>query len=239
MKNIVRYVVLGVLFVAIVVLIVMLIFKNNNQELVKYKFYDDDLIEIDNQTSMEVQANIVSSNSLGVLLSSDSDNYMQVKIEVNYYDDNQENVFTDTNEFTVFDHGKQISMFLLPDLFEKYAGTIDIKVTGESVENGLISSSQIEMTETHSVDEASSTNFNIQTTNNSDVNISMLLGNVILLKNNKIVGYYTFSINDLMANSTVSSAARFDAILTESQPSPVDFDEVLVIPSYIVDNTEG
>ena len=67
----------------------------------------------------------------------------------------------------------------------------------------------------------------------------MLLGNVILLKNNKIVGYYTFSINDLMANSTVSSAARFDAILTESQPSPVDFDEVLVIPSYIVDNTEG
>ena len=97
MKDIIRYVILGILFVAIVVLGVMLVFKNNDDGLTKYQFYDDDLIEIDNQTSMQVQANITNSESLGVLVSSDLDEFFLVKIEVTYYDDNHNKFSTQTN----------------------------------------------------------------------------------------------------------------------------------------------
>lgn len=233
MKDVLRYVILGILLIAVIVLAVMAIFKNNNSELTKYQFYDDELIEIDNQTSMKVQANIVNSNSLAVLISSDLDDFFLTKIEVTYFDDKQEKVSTATNELTVFDHGKQLATFLLPDLYEKYAGTINVKVTGEKTENGSISSSQLEMTETHSVDENLSTNFDVQVTNNSDDNIPGLLGEIVLLKNGKIVGYQNFDINELMAHATLSSDVVFEPSGTNSGILAVDFDEVNLFPVHI------
>ena len=239
MKDIIRYVILGILFVAIVVLGIMLVFKNNNDGFTKYQFYDDDLIEIDNQTSMQVQANITNSESLGVLVSSDLDEFFLVKIEVTYYDDSHDKVSTQTNELTVFDHGTQFAIFFLPDLYDGDAGTIDIKVTGEKTDKGAITSSQIEMTETHSVDDTLSTNFTVQVTNNSDVNIPGLVGQVVLLKEDKIVGYQTFDVNELMAHSTLSSDIVFVPNMKGSQSLAVDFDKAIFFPVHIFDEKIG
>ena len=233
MKDIVRYVILGILLVAIIVLGIMAIFKGNNQESVKYQFYDDDLIEIDNQTSMDVQANVVDSGTLGVLVTSNLNDFFLIKVEVNYYDDDYEIVSTLTNEATVFDHGKQFFMFLLPDLYEKYAGAIDIKVTAEKTDDGLVSTSELEMTETHSVDDTLTTNFNVQVTNNSDDNIPGFLGGIVLLKENKVVGYQFFNLYDLNAHSTLSSEITFNSKMDFSDYLAVDFDEVILFPTSI------
>lgn len=233
MKNIIKYVILGILLITVIILGVMSILKNNNSVVEKYQFYDDDLIHIDNQTSMKVQANIMNSETLGILISSDLDDFFLTEIEVTFYDDNQEKVSTSTNELTVFDHGKQFTMFVLPNLYEKGAGAIDIKITGKKTNDGSVSSSQLQMTETHSIDESFSTNFKVQVTNNSKVDIPALLGEVVLLKNGKIVGYQSFTVYDLIAHSTLSSDVVFESDRTASQTTAIDFDEVSLFPIYI------
>lgn len=234
MKDIIGYVILGILVVVIVVLGVMLVFKNNNDGFTKYRFYDDDLIEIDNQTSMQVQANIADLDTLVVLVSSKSEDNIEVSVSVDFYDENHQKVSTEELNLIVLGHGKQIFTLSIPELYEKFAGNIEVQVSENKVDNSIaISSDDIEMTESHSVDESLNTTFNVSMTNNSDVDITNFSGGILLLKEGKIVGFRIFSQNNFAAHSTVSSTSVFGTELVNSQPTAIGFDEVILFPAIV------
>ena len=234
MKNIVKYVVLGLLLVVIIVLGVMFIFKNRNEELVRYKFYDDDLIKIDNQTSMDIQANIADLDTLIVLVSSKSEDNIEVSVNVVFYDESYQKVSTEGLDLIVLGHGKQVFTLSIPELYEKYAGDIEVQVSENKVDNSVaISSDDIEMTETHTVDENLNTNFNVSITNNSDIDITNFSGGILLLKEGKIVGFRIFSQDNFAAHSTVSSTSAFGTELVNSQSVAIDFDEVILFPAIV------
>ena len=234
MKNIVKYVVLGLLLVVIIVLGVMFIFKNRNEELVRYKFYDDDLIKIDNQTSMDIQANIADLDTLIVLVSSKSEDNIEVSVNVVFYDESYQKVSTEGLDLIVLGHGKQVFTLSIPELYEKYAGDIEVQVSENKVDNSVaISSDDIEMTETHTVDENLNTNFNVSITNNSDIDITNFSGGILLLKEGKIVGFRIFSQDNFAAHSTVSSTSVFGTELVNSQSVAIDFDEVILFPAIV------
>lgn len=235
-KDVIRNVVLIILFTVVIVLSIITFFRYHNDEIeIRYKAYDDDLIKINNQTSMEVQSNIVDQNSLAVLVSS-LDTAAQVKLRVVFHDEDGKEIATKEDELNVLGNSKQLFSIEIPRLYEKFAGDIDIEVSQEEITNyDYVSSDNIKMEETHSVDADLLTNFAIYVTNNSNSNIGVFSGMIVLLKDDKTVGFSSFAQENFMAGATVSLPVSFDPEVVGSDFKAIDFDEVLLFPTITND----
>ena len=235
-KSVIRNIVLIILFVTVIVLSIITYFRYHNDEVeIRYKAYDDDLIKINNQTSMEVQSNIVNQNSLVVLVSS-SDTVAQVRLRVVFHDEDGKEVATKEDELNVLGNSKQLFSVEIPRLYEKFAGDIDIEVSQEEITNyDYVSSDNIKMEETHSVDADLLTNFVIQVTNNSNSNIGVFSGMIVLLENGKIVDFSSFTQENFVAGATVSLPVSFDFKVLDSEFKAIDFDEVMLFPTVTND----
>lgn len=235
MKNVGRNIVLVSLFVVIVLLSIITFFRYHNDEVkIRYKAYDDELIQIDNQTSMEVQSNILDQNRLVVLVS--SDDAVEARLRVVFHAEDGKNLATKEDKLVVLGNSKQLFSVEVPKLYEKFAGNIDVEVSQEEINNyDYVSPDDIKIEESHSVDEDLHTNFVLQVTNNSDSNIGVFSGMLVLLKEHKIVDFASFVQENFWAGSTASLQVNFDLKMINSEFSPVDFDEVLLFPTVTND----
>ena len=110
------------------ILLAITIIRKGKSEIVKYSYFDDDLIQVDNQSSFEVKSNIVDNENLLIYVSSNYDKSVFAVAEVIFRDEDGETIASDSSSLVVLNHSGQVFTFYLPSLVGEYAGNIDIVI---------------------------------------------------------------------------------------------------------------
>ena len=118
----------------VAILLAITIIRKGKSEIVKYSYFDDDLLQVDNQSSFEVKSNIVDNENLLIYVSSNYDKSVLAVAEVIFRDEDGETIASDSSSLVVLNHSGQVFTFYLPSLVGEYAGNIDI-VTKEQETN--------------------------------------------------------------------------------------------------------
>lgn len=204
-----------ILVIIIIFLIIALILKTTNVEN-KYKYFDDDLIKIDNNTSTQVQANIINNEELVVLLTSKKN--VSGNIKVKMYDSEDKQVFSQKYEYSISKNGGTIKGFKLPNLDDKYAGNILVTINKEK-ENDNQDLSYITYTLGKVTTENQITKVNLNF--NSKNSFKYLTSTVIAYKNKKIVAYGINGKESILAND------NFD-LEVKLYPNDIEYDDIKV-----------
>lgn len=112
----------------VAILLAITIIRKGKSEIVKYSYFDDDLIQVDNQSSFEVKSNIVDNENLLIYVSSNYDKSVLAVAEVIFRDEDGETIASDSSSLVVLNHSGQVFTFYLPSLVGEYAGNIDIVI---------------------------------------------------------------------------------------------------------------
>ena len=112
----------------VAILLAITIIRKGKSEIVKYSYFDDDLIQVDNQSSFEVKSNIVDNENLLIYVSSNYDKSVLAVAEVIFRDEDGETIASDSSSLVVLNHSGQVFTFYLSSLVGEYAGDIDIVV---------------------------------------------------------------------------------------------------------------
>ena len=112
----------------VAILLAITIIRKGKSEIVKYSYFDDDLIQVDNQSSFEVKSNIVDNENLLIYVSSNYDKSVFAVAEVIFRDEDGETIASDSSSLVVLNHSGQVFTFYLSSLVGEYAGNIDIVI---------------------------------------------------------------------------------------------------------------
>ncbi len=112
----------------VAILLAITIIRKGKSEIVKYSYFDDDLIQVDNQSSFEVKSNIVDNENLLIYVSSNYDKSVLAVVEVIFRDEDGETIASDSSSLVVLNHSGQVFTFYLSSLVGEYAGDIDIVI---------------------------------------------------------------------------------------------------------------
>jgi hypothetical protein len=112
----------------VAILLAITIIRKGKSEIVKYSYFDDDLIQVDNQSSFEVKSNIVDNENLLIYVSSNYDKSVLAVAEVIFRDEDGETIASDSSSLVVLNHSGQVFTFYLSSLVGEYAGDIDIVI---------------------------------------------------------------------------------------------------------------
>ncbi len=112
----------------VAILLAITIIRKGKSEIVKYSYFDDDLIQVDNQSSFEVKSNIADNENLLIYVSSNYDKSVLAVAEVIFRDEDGETIASDSSSLVVLNHSGQVFTFYLSSLVGEYAGDIDIVV---------------------------------------------------------------------------------------------------------------
>ena len=218
----------------VAILLAITIIRKGKSEIVKYSYFDDDLIQVDNQSSFEVKSNIVDNENLLIYVSSNYDKSVLAVAEVIFRDEDGETIASDSSSLVVLNHSGQVFTFYLPSLVGEYAGNIDIVLKEEETHQQLdFSTSNISLEESHIITEDMNINFTIQIQNNSSTNIQSITGMIVGIKDDKIVTATSFSSDTLLANSRNMVNAIFYFYMDQYEIKSRDYDELLMLPTYI------
>lgn len=123
-----KNIVIIILLFIVAILLAITIIRKGKSEIVKYSYFDDDLIQVDNQSSFEVKSNIVDNENLLIYVSSNYDKSVLAVAEVIFRDEDGETIASDSSSLVVLNHSGQVFTFYLPSLVGEYAGNIDIVI---------------------------------------------------------------------------------------------------------------
>lgn len=112
----------------VAILLAITIIRKRKSEIVKYSYFDDDLIQVDNQSSFEVKSNIADNENLLIYVSSNYDKSVLAVAEVIFRDEDGETIASDSSSLVVLNHSGQVFTFYLSSLVGEYAGDIDIVI---------------------------------------------------------------------------------------------------------------
>lgn len=208
---------------------------------VRYTSFNDSMIQINEVKNLNVSANIFEEQQLVVFLEPTSKNDLEVDVQVSFEDDDGKAITIDSTQATILSDGKNLMFFDLPELNNKYAGTININVEAHNTRDVLKADlSKITYQETHEVNDNGDTIFHITGKNQNDDIILGLVGYIVALKDNKIVAYNSFSQEKIEANETFSLDTNFHGQLAqEDEFVSVDYDKLMIFSSFAVDNYEN
>lgn len=224
-----KNIIIGVMAMVILILICILIFGKVNSCEVKYKFYDDNLIEIKNDSSLKVQANVYDNRSLAILLTSNNSKEVAGNISVKAYNEDGDVLLSDNNYHILFARGQALSIFNLPDLKNKNAGKIEIMVKEEETDyKGDIDVSKIKYTTSFTVAEKKETSINVNLKNENSKIINKLSGYVIALKNNKIVGVNVIEVSNIGADGVTTKTTLNPNIMSDELKA-LEFDKLSLV----------
>lgn len=232
-KDMIKNIVIAILSVLVLVLIIILIVNMNTKE-IKYKYFNDDLIEIDSSKSFEVQANILSDNSLAVLISSDNSDNLECVLSVEAEDEKGKSVLDEERNYIMLGKSKNIAVFNLPGLGSENAGKIKIKVNEVKTNyEEKIDAKKI----THKVSYKDGENQMIDVTinfiNGNDTKITDFAGYLIAYKDDKIVGLNSFSAENIEPHATFTIDTFLTPNIDVNQMSKLDFDKLEVLPVVV------
>ena len=123
-----KNIVIIILLFIVAILLAITIIRKGKSEIVKYSYFDDDLIQVDNQSSFEVKSNIVDNENLLIYVSSNYDKSVLAVAEVIFRDEDGETIASDSSSLVVLNHSGQVFTFYLSSLVGEYAGDIDIVI---------------------------------------------------------------------------------------------------------------
>ena len=112
----------------VAILLAITIIRKGKSEIVKHSYFDDDLIQVDNQSSFEVKSNIADNENLLIYVSSNYDKSVLAVAEVIFRDEDGETIASDSSSLVVLNHSGQVFTFYLSSLVGEYAGDIDIVI---------------------------------------------------------------------------------------------------------------
>lgn len=228
-----QIIVIIVLLIMIILLTVILLAHRTSLE-VKNRYYSDRFIKVENPAeNMRVKANVIQGGgSLVMLLSSDDSSPRMATVNVRFFNDDNQVVYSDRFSTLVMNGGQALLSAPLPNLGDDYAGNILLDITDDSTSfDDYVENSEITYEETHVVLEDDTTVFNITGTNTSDTNIEHLVGSVVALKDDNIVAFNNFHIEDVEANSNFSTTVRLNGVLYGATVAPVKYDDILIFTS--------
>lgn len=231
----IQNVVIGLLLVIFICLCVAVTLIGEQRGNIRYTSYDDKLIQIKAPSDLKVQANIYEEQYIAMLVSTTSSETMMLYANVDFQDSNGSVISTQQNNTILLHDGKTILLFDIPGLAGRDAGNINISVTSEAVVNEVsLDSNKITYQETHEISENNDINFRITGYNQNDSNVYDLIGNVVGLKDGKIVAYASFLQEEVGPQTSFTSNVDFLATLNnKAEIVSVDYDELLIFTSMM------
>lgn len=197
---------------------------------VKYKYYDDDLISVNNSTNFKVQTNILDNNTLILLLTSNNDKTSNINVDVDFANEKGKKIDTQTVNGQVYAKNSSIFVFQVPNLKkDEYAGKIKINIKKDGEYKNEIDISKIKCTINDKVDGENVLSVNAKCTNN-DEPISYLGGDFVVFKGNDIVGVSSFSQENIQKNEMFEATSTF---VPTDGTEKLDYDNAKVFITYI------
>ena len=223
------------LLVIVICLCVAVTLVGEQQGRTIYTSYDDNLIQIDNSSDLEVQANIFEERYIAMLISSNSSNTLMLNANVVFQDSRGNEISNQKNNTILLHKGRTVLLFEIPSLDGKNAGNIQVSVRGEAVSNEApIDPNKITYHETHEVDDNGVTTFHITGQNQNDSSVYELIGNVVGMKNGKIVAYASFAQEEVAAQDSFTANVKFLSTLNnKAEIVPMEYDELLMFTSMM------
>ena len=228
------HIIIFILIFIIIGLCGILVFNKNQSRDTVYKYFEDSLINIQNDTSLSYQANLVNGDYLAILVTSSSGEKVGIEADVSFYNADNQKISSDNRINSMSSDGKALFTFSVPDLGSDFAGKIDVRLlTSEDTAGEMVDTSNIMYHESHSIDENNNTVFSIEGVNGTEFNIQNLIGNVVALKDGLIVCVDSFQVSDVGAGSAFNVVAHFPANTFNGVSQAMKYDEIFILSSYI------
>lgn len=225
-KEKIKSIMLIVLTIVIICLIACMVFSPKK---VRYKYYDNDLIEINNLTKFQTQANITANNALAIILESNEKNTYYGKIEVKMYNEEGKEISKETKEQLILPKNGTIYSFKLANLNDHYAGKIKIKITKEKVASqNNVDISQINYNVKKTFVENNNTHINFELINNTNTKINHLTGHVVAQYKDQIVDFTSFDIDDFDIDIKKEQEIIFPAYEFSGELQKIKYDNLKV-----------
>ena len=220
--------------IIIILLLICIIFMSNNKY---YKKYDDALIKINNNSSFEVSSNVLHDQILGVLLTSKNKNPKIGDVKVTFYNKKGKKISSDSFSKTVYDNGATMFTFNTPMLSEDdYAGRVMIEVDDKNIENynTQISIHNIDQKIEKKIQKDNSLLVKATLDNKNNVDLSVLAGDIVAIKNGKIVATTAFYEENVKAHDNTIVEATFYPYISNQK---FEYDEIKVYINAIANIT--
>ena len=227
--DMIKNVALVILSILVIVLGCILIFGN---KVIKYKYYNDNLLNIKNNSSLTVKANVVDYNSLVIVLSNSNQDLTGV-VNIKVYNDLGKKILDEENQYTISKNNKAISFSSLPDLKDDNAGKIEVTITEKSDSKTEYDLSKIKTETAYTVGEDNVVQVNLKLTNQLSKAINNIYGYVVAYQDDKIVAINSFNENDIKPNDTKEILVDLSATNILNEIEKLEFDKLEAIVTYI------
>lgn len=200
----------------------LLIFKQNKKD--DDNFKEESLINFNISNDIEYETSFILNNTyLVVVLKNNSNtNIIKANLKVNF---TSEEINEEVNMLTK--DNKTVVLVKVPDSLVSNILNEKIKITLDVIKEG--ETNFIDVTSLNKDVKYTTTlnnnyiNINIEGNNTTSKNIKLLMGNIIMYKNNKIVEAKTFGIENIKSKSSFSKVVSF---------SNVDYDKIEVYYTF-------
>lgn len=226
-KEMIKNVMIGVLGVIILCLVFALIFVKKADTIVKYKYYNDDLINVNNESFLDIKANILDNRRLIILLTSDENVGSSGNLNVEIYNSENEKINENKSEYFVARNSGSIIEINLPELGENYAGTVKVNVGKENEidDDNIPDASGLKYEVNKTIGEDNVTNLAIRFTNNKE-EIKYFSGTVVAFKDDNIVDFNNFHQENIAANKDFTVNASLTPSIKANGSVPLNYDKL-------------
>lgn len=189
----------------------LLIFKQNKKD--DHKFKEESLINFNISNDIEHETSFISNNTyLVVVLKNNSNiNIIKANLKVNF---TSEEVNEEINMF--LKDNKTLVLVKIPDNLINNILNEKIKITLDVIKEGntnIIDISSLNKNIKYNPSLSNEyININIDGNNTTSKDIKLLMGNIIMYKNNKIVEAKTFGIENIKSKSNFSKVVSFSNV---------------------------
>ena len=233
-KDMIKNIVISVLSLALIILIIVVFLVKGD---IKYKYFDNDLVEINNKTNFKVKTNIINSSMLAVLLTSNEKKPCIASVVVKMYNESGKQVLKDDFSDILFNDNSNVFTFALPVLDkEEYASKIEVEVNKENISySSTVDIDKVKYSINKKENEDNSLAVDVNFTNNNTENLSLLSGYIVAFKDNDIVDIQYFSHENVLVGSTVTSNVTF---ISNAGLESFDYDKIDVYITHIDGNLQ-
>lgn len=208
--------------------------KNNKlskcQENIKYRHYEDSLIEKIASSDFDIITNTINNYSnIAILLTSKIDEQIIAEVKINMTDDSNNSVKNITRNILLNNKASAIVIENIPELTSQYAGKIQIEVNKvDNVNVDSINFDQFTYNLNEAIIENNITQITIDWNNNSKDTVKTFGGNIVAIKDNKIVDIASFYAENILSGANFKTTSNLKPKYTSEKTTVLEYDELKV-----------
>lgn len=220
---------IAIILLVVVIIVLILYMILNKKTIIKYKNFDDELIQINNKSTLKATSNLINNNRLIIFLKTDKDVSCTGKVNVEFYNNENKKIYENNPEYFVSRNSGAIIETPLPNLKDNYAGTIKITVEKEDIvdDQSILKPSELTYTMTKTIDENKYTNITLNFINKNNTSLEYFSGTIVAFKNNKIVDFNNF-YQDKLINSNFTINTNLSNEVDANGVKELEYDKIEV-----------